>query len=85
MQVRVISKNTMLGSREELSRQLNRIRRGLGKTIKVDGPQVGRAVEVRRDLSYLITPEALKFFTEKNEDDFDYSDEWRELEDDRAY
>jgi len=35
-------------------------------------------LEVKRDMSYLLTPEGLDWLTKKPEDDYDYSDEWKE-------
>lgn len=49
-------------------------------TIEVQDKSVSKRIEVRRDMSYLLTPESVAFFTETTEDDFDYSDEQRELE-----
>lgn len=49
-------------------------------TIEINQIKGSKAIEVKRDLRYLMTPEALAFFTARTEDDFDYSDEQRELE-----
>ncbi len=49
-------------------------------TIEVTQVSIGRRIEVRRDMSYLMTTETTAWLLEKNGDDFDDSDYWKEME-----